>query len=255
MKIAEILDIMNEKAPLALSAAACDILGAYDNSGLILQGREDQTDSVVFALDLTEAVVDFAEKSGSKLVITHHPAIYRPIKRVERGVYTRCIESGITVYSTHLSLDSALDGIDDGLARICGAKSFEVLEQTTDGRGFGRAFSADGGTFSQQTAKIIEKLGTKRFWAFGDLNKKINKIASFCGAGLDEGSIARASDCEMLVSADIPHHVLLAALEKGKCVLQLTHYASEAIAMREFASKTCDEYKINYSFYLDERFM
>lgn len=255
MRINDVLEIMNEKAPLKLSDAACEKLGAYDNSGLIIEGREEQTPSVVFALDLCEAVAEFAEKSGSKLIITHHPAIYRPIKRITRGVYTRCIENGITVYSTHLSLDTAEGGIEDGLARACGAETSVILEPTDFGRGFGRSFEADGATFAEQVERITRRLGARRFWTFGDPDTEIDRIATFCGSGLDEAAIERASDCQMLVSADIPHHVLLAASERGKCVLQLTHYASEAAAMREFARKTCDEYKINYRFYLDERFM
>lgn len=255
MKISDILSLMNEKAPLALSAAACNLLGTYDNSGLILEGRENETDGVIFALDLNKAVCELAKKSGYKLIITHHPAIYRPIKSVYQGVYTSCIEQGITVYSSHLSLDTAVDGIDDGLAKLCGASESVVLEQTIDGRGFGRAFDVPQGTFAEKVKQITEKIGTSKYLAFGEPDKQIKKIASFCGAGLDEAAIARASDCEMLVSADIPHHVLLAAVEKGKCVLQLTHYASEAIAMKNFAESFCQQYKIKYRFYLDERFV
>jgi len=255
MKIEKILEIMNEKAPLALSDAACSVLGAYDNSGLLIEGREKETDGVVFALDLNKAVVEIAEKTGYKLIITHHPAIYRPIKRLPDGVYTRCIELGVTVYSSHLSLDTAPGGIDDGLAEICGGTDYVVLEETVDGRGFGRKFSVKESRFGDYVAAVTKAIGTRKYIAFGDENTLINKIGTFCGAGLDESAITRADDCGMLVSADIPHHVLLAALEKGKCVLQLTHYASEAIAMRNFAKKMCELNKIKYCFYLDERFM
>lgn len=255
MKITEILDLMNKVAPLSLSDAACKSLGLYDNSGLILQGRETETDGVIFALDLNNAVVDLAEKSGYKLIITHHPAIYRPVKGVFKGVYTRCIENGITVYSTHLSLDTAVGGIDDGLAELCGAENAVVLEQTVDGRGFGRAFEVKPATFSEYVGCITDKIRTTKYFAFGNPDTKIDKMATFCGAGLDESSISLAGDCRMYVSADIPHHVLLAALEKGKCVLQLTHYASEAIAMKNFAARVCEQNKIKYRFYLDERFM
>lgn len=255
MKISDILSLMNESAPLALSAAACNVLGAYDNSGLILEGKEVETEGVVFALDLNKAVCELAEKSGYKLIITHHPAIYRPVKSVMQGVYTSCIEQGVTVYSSHLSLDTAVNGIDDGLAKLCGGEKITVLEETVDGRGFGRSFDVNPDTFNNKVKQITQKIGTTKFFAFGAPDKQIKKMASFCGAGLDEGAIARAGDCEMLVSADIPHHVLLAALEKGKCVLQLTHYASEAVAMQNFAEAFCQQNKIKYRFYLDERFM
>ncbi len=254
MKIKEILELLEQKVPLSLSHAAINALGAYDNSGFILDGGNEDTNSVVFALDLTCGAVDLAVKNGANFIITHHPAIYRPVKSVS-GLYTKCIAAGISVYSTHLSLDTAHDGIEDGLARIIGAKNTEMLEQTTEGYGFGRYFEIESVSFKELIKKISEALKTQKMMVFGDENRTINKVASFCGAGLDEGAIARAKDAELLVSADISHHVLLAAIDKDKCVLQLTHYASEAFAMQAFCQKFCLENNIKYDFYLDERFL
>lgn len=90
---------------------------------------------------------------------------------------------------------------------------------------------------------------------FGNKNRRIKRVASFCGAGLDEQAVIKSENEDLLVSADIPHHVLLAALEKNKCVLQLTHYSSEAFAFERYAKKLCEKLKIKTRFYFDERFI
>ena len=48
MKIKEILELLEQKVPLSLSHAAINALGAYDNSGFILDGGNEDTNSVVF---------------------------------------------------------------------------------------------------------------------------------------------------------------------------------------------------------------
>ena len=254
MKINDVLSLLERKVPLSLSDAACKTLGAYDNSGFIIDGGAAETDCVVFALDLTADALRLAKDCGAKLIITHHPAIYRPIKSV-RGVYTDCIASSVSVYSTHLSLDTACGGIEDGLARAIGAEQTKILEPTADGYGFGRYFEITEQTFKSVIEKLNRSFATDKMLAFGDENRQISKVASFCGAGLDEAAIENAGDADLLVSADISHHVLLAALEKDKCVLQLTHYASEVFAMKAFCEAFCKENDINHKFYIDERFL
>ncbi|MBR3863616.1 MAG: Nif3-like dinuclear metal center hexameric protein [Clostridia bacterium] len=254
MEIKKILEVFNSFAPLSLSDDAIKNLGFYDNSGLLLDCGGD-TDSVVCALDLTDEVVDYAILVGSKLIITHHPAIYRAIKNVN-GTYVKAIKNGITVYSAHLCLDTANGGIEDTLASFVGAKQTEILQKVNETNGFGRKFEISKQTAESVVNALIAKLNTDKYMFFGDKNTLVNKVATFCGAGLSEQGIASASDCELLISADISHHVLLSALNQGKCVLQLTHYASEVFAMQKFVKELFEnQLKMKYYFYTDKRFL
>ena len=254
MEIKKILEVFNSFAPLSLSDDAIKNLGFYDNSGLILDCGGD-TDSVVCALDLTDEVVDYAILVGAKLIITHHPAIYRAIKNVN-GTYVKAIKNGITVYSAHLCLDTANGGIEDTLASFAGANQTEVLQKVNETNGFGRKFVVANQTAESVVNALIANLNTDKYMFFGDKNTLVNKVATFCGAGLSEQGIASASDCELLISADISHHVLLSALNQGKCVLQLTHYASEVFAMQKFVKELFEnQLKMKYYFYTDKRFL
>ena len=79
-----------------------------------------------------------------------------------------------------------------------------------------------------------EVFSTDKVMAFGNLDKKIEKVASFCGSGLDINEVDGLSYVDAFVSADIKHHVILYALERGKCVLQVSHYSSEVYGFRKF---------------------
>ena len=59
---------------------------------------------------------------------------------------------------------------------------------------------------------------------------------------------------EVVVSADIPHHVLLSALENGLCVLACTHYDTEIYGFEKFFRFAAERFKNeNIYFYRDER--
>ncbi|MDY4186630.1 MAG: Nif3-like dinuclear metal center hexameric protein [Candidatus Borkfalkiaceae bacterium] len=261
MKIKEIIEESERIAPLSYSFEAIE-KGYYDNSGLLIDGGNNETDEVLFALDLTRGAFEAAKSAGAKLIFTHHPAIYKPIKNVS-GLYCDCISSGISVYSAHLNLDIAKSGIDDGLCEILcesangNVENFnpEIKEIITDGRGFGRAFKVKPQPLETLVNGLIGALNIKKYMLFGDEKRVIKRVASFCGAGLDEAAVENENEADLLVSADIPHHVLLAALEKNKCVLQLTHYSSEAFAFERFVKKLCKNLKIKTRFYFDERFL
>ena len=95
-------------------------------------------------------------------------------------------------------------------------------------------------------------------WIYGDKNKRITKYASFCGAGLGDEEVeqAIAAGAELVVSADIPHHVLLNAIQKGLCVLSCTHYGTENYGMKKFSEKCAAEIKnLKIYFFEDERFI
>ena len=264
MRIKEIIAESERIAPLSYSLAAIE-KGYYDNSGLLIDGGAEETENVLFALDLTEGAVENAKKCGAKLIFTHHPVIYKPIKSIG-GLYAECVKNGISVYSAHLNLDIACGGIDDGLCEILreaanGGNKFDgsvapgVKEIIVSSVGFGRAFQVKPQKAEMLVNGLIAALNIKKYMFFGDKNRVVERVGSFCGAGLDEDAVIKSETEELLVSADIPHHVLLAALEKNKCVLQLTHYSSEAFAFERYAKKLCEKLKIKTCFYFDERFI
>lgn len=253
MIIKDIISEVEAIAPLRYSLSAVE-QGLYDNSGLIVD-MGGETQAVVFTLDLCDGAIDLAVQKNAKLIITHHPAIYRPIKNLSQSPIARCIQNGISVLSMHLNLDIATDGVEDCLARKCGAKDFKILEYITENHGFGRMFSIEEQPLESYVNQLIAALNTTKYILFKGEKQTVKTVATFCGAGLDESAVKRAQEADLLISADVSHHVAAFALDNGKSVLQLTHYASEYLATTTLCEKLIKKLKINGYVFTDHRFL
>ena len=136
MKIKEITDTIERFAPLTLQES-------YDNAGLIVGRPEDEVEAALVAVDVTDEVLDEAERTGCGLVITHHPLVFHALKRFNsNGCVQRCVERairrGIALYAAHTNLDSAPEGMSRRVAQILGLRNIGVLQPTAEGGGLRR---------------------------------------------------------------------------------------------------------------------
>ena len=258
MKIIEFYKKLCEFAPLSLSEKLCEKDGLYDNSGLIIApSPEEELKGAAFMLDLTAKGAEKAVKSGCNFIVTHHPAIYSAIKSIDSSsALAYCIKNGVAVASMHLNFDCAERGIDYWLAKGLGGDNQLIDEDLGNNCGYGRLFKREETTASNLLNEYKKEFKTDRVTLYGNEGQKIKKVASFCGAGLDERAVEVAKDfgAEMVVSADIKHHVLLYAIESGLCVLSCTHYATENYGMERIAAGFIKKYKDeNIIFFGDER--
>ena len=231
MTIETVFSIIDEYAPFQLSSDFQAMINGYDNSGIIA-GVKGDINGVLFTLDLTFESVQNAIENNCNLIVTHHPAIYSPVKAVD-GALLKAIQSNIGVISAHLNLDCANEGIDYYLAGGLGAKRQDIIYDLGNGCGYGRIFEVDE-TASSLKQKYVNTFETQNVMLFGDKTKKIKSVASFCGSGLDIAEIEHAKDVQLYVSSDIKHHVILYALEMGKCVMNVSHYSSEVYGYKRF---------------------
>ncbi len=266
MKLSEIYAIADSLAPKALSDEMCQKYGFYDNSGILVDVGEEIT-GIVFSLDLSDGAIALAMAKGANLIITHHPAIYGKISKIDYFDDSNlgkklvwCIGKGISVLSMHLNLDSAPEGIDESLAQgitfAAGGKQREreKIQCLLTGGGYGRAYDikeVELGFLSECMKRVFQ---TNRVEVYGDVNKKVKRVASFCGAGADEGAVAYAlqSGAEVMISSDFKHHILSLAMEKGLSVISLTHYASENYGFKKYYEKISQQVKIPCAFYAEE---
>jgi putative NIF3 family GTP cyclohydrolase 1 type 2 len=187
----------------------------------------------LFCLDLTHESVDYAIGKECGIIVTHHPAIYSPIKRLnEKNPLLRCAINSISVISMHLNLDGAKSGIDYFFSEGLGGKNATVLMEL-DGGGYGRTFNFNG-TFKDFINNYEKTFDSNKYFAYGNSNRVIKTVSSFCGAGFGEEEYFLSENSDLIVSADIPHHLILKVVESGRCVLQVTHYASEIYGFKKF---------------------
>ena len=255
MTVLEIYKLLDEVAPKALSDEYCRNFGAYDNSGVLVDCGGEIT-GVLFTLDLTKAAVEKAKAVGANLIVSHHPVIYGKIGDVRLdttigGRLIACIQAGISVISMHLNLDCAVGGIDDCLAdgvflsaldgkEGAKARKNEKRQHLLSAGGYGSVYEVE-----EISAKGLQENLCKTFSTtvrlVGDENRAIRRVASFCGAGVDDASVAFALSCGVdgMISSDWKHHLILACHEAGVAVFDLPHYASEEYGFEKYYEKMC----------------
>ena len=108
MKIAEIISLLEQAAPLAFQES-------WDNAGLQVGHVDAEVSDVLLSVDVTEEILDEAIRTGCQLVVSHHPLIFHGLKTlrgdsaVERCVM-KAIKHDVAVYSAHTNMDNWLQG-------------------------------------------------------------------------------------------------------------------------------------------------
>jgi dinuclear metal center YbgI/SA1388 family protein len=127
MKCKEIITLIESWAP---KQAAWD----NDNPGLQAGSLERETDNVFLCLELTDKALREAVKKKCGLIITHHPLIFRPLKRLDTAndrdakLIEQLIKNDITLYSAHTNLDFTRNGVSFQLAKTLNLKNPDFLE-------------------------------------------------------------------------------------------------------------------------------
>lgn len=233
MKLSDIFNKLESVAPVSLSDRFCKKFSHYDNSGdLINFGFETEITGALFSLDLSLKAVEFAKSKGYNLIVTHHPAIFGGINKIDienplSAAIAECVKCKISVISMHLNFDAAPEGIDYWLMRGLGGEKAEILADI-EGGGYGRFYKIPEQDFSAFIENIAKTFSTSRVISYGE-NKKVCSVASFCGAGCDDSamSFAAKNKADVFVSSDLKHHQIAELVARGINVVQLTHYASE----------------------------
>ena len=127
MKAKQVFDALEQYAPLPLQ-------DGFDNAGLqIGLTAEQEVTGALLCLDVTEAVIDEAERMGCNLIVAHHPLLFRGLKSITgRSYVERCvikaIQKGIGIYAAHTNLDNAEGGVNYRIAEKLGLKNLTFLD-------------------------------------------------------------------------------------------------------------------------------
>ena len=130
MKLNKIIECLENWAPPSLQEE-------YDNSGLIIGIKQNEIKGILVTLDCTEEVIDEAIKKKCNLIISHHPLIFRPIKKITGSNYVersilKAIKNSIAIYSIHTNLDNIITGVNSKIANKIGLKNIEILNKKSN---------------------------------------------------------------------------------------------------------------------------
>ena len=122
IKVEDVYKFLDKIAPF-------DTAMGFDNCGLLVGDMKQSVKKVLLALDITVQVVKEAKRLGANLVISHHPIIFSPLKKIEFGsAVSMLIENKISAICAHTNLDMAGEyGVNACLAKALGLCDTEPL--------------------------------------------------------------------------------------------------------------------------------
>lgn len=114
-KISDLIGIINKIAPPSLAEA-------WDNVGLQVGDPAAAVERVMVALDPAPASLREAIVQSCQLLITHHPLLFKPLKKIstsdETGLLIHtAIRNNLSIIALHTNYDIAGNGVNDLLAR------------------------------------------------------------------------------------------------------------------------------------------
>lgn len=125
MRLKKIISTLEQNFPL-------NIKEEWDNVGLLVGSNDAEVKKIQISLDLTDNVIEEAIKNNIDLIITHHPFIFKALKKInnesaEGKKIIKLIKNNINVYSLHTNLDSAKAGLNEYIAKLIGATQTKIL--------------------------------------------------------------------------------------------------------------------------------
>lgn len=125
MKIKEILEVLEEMAPLGYAED-------FDNVGLLVGDAHIDATGILVCHDALENVIDEALSKKCNLVVCFHPIIFSGLKKITGKNYVeksilKAIKNDIAIYAVHTALDNHKDGVNKIFADALGLINTKIL--------------------------------------------------------------------------------------------------------------------------------
>lgn len=212
----------------------------WDNSGLLLGDPEREVRKIAFALDATLKTVEAAKECCADLMVTHHPVIFSPLKKVTAGsVVYELLTNRISVISAHTCWDSAQGGVNDVLAEKLGFENPQPLPLEETATPMVRLVEVEPMSGEELARLVNEKLGCHLRLA--DAGKPIKRIAICGGSG---GSLLYEliGKADAFITGELSHHHFIDAAQNGLTAIAAGHFETEAPSMKPLKEKIKEKF-------------
>lgn len=191
----------------------------WDNVGLLVGNPDDRVNGVLVALDVTPGALAAAQAVGANLILTHHPLIFEPLRRLDsNSLAYQLAAAHIGVLSAHTNLDKAAGGVNDTLANRLGLQDVRPAPDGMSRIGCLPA-AVELADFAQQVAACLDT--PVRVAGNGPV-----RTVAVCGGSGGDCIPALAPLADAFVTGEIRHHQWLS--DAGPALIEAGHYATEA---------------------------
>ena len=212
----------------------------YDNSGLVVGRMDDEVHSALLAVDVTEEVIEEAIANGCDIIITHHPIIFSPLKRLNSATYVeRCVEQAIrhniALYACHTNLDSVQGGTSWYVGASLGLENMRVLEprKGDDSAGYGVVGELPETEDAIQFLKRVKEIfnvGAVRHSDIPAMYASVRRVAICTGSGRSNIDDALRAEADVYITADLRYNDFMCS-ENRMILADIGHFESEFCAI------------------------
>lgn len=218
-----------------------ELAESWDNVGLLVDCGKP-VERALTTLDITPEVVEEARRLGCGLIVSHHPVIFSPLKKLDaRDVPFLLVQAGISAICMHTNFDAAAGGVNEILAEL-----FEMQNPEPFANGCGRVGEIAPITVTGLAALAQDRLGALCVpplegpavqVKYTDNGRPVRRLAVISGSGgsLFEDALAAGADC--LLTGEANHHAACDAKRLGLGLIAAGHYATEYPAAATLASR------------------
>ena len=240
--ISEIYAFLDEKYPFYTQEK-------WDNSGYLVESSSLECSKIMLALDITNDVVNEADSKGAELIISHHPVIFNPLKRIRReDVVYRLIESGIGAICMHTNLDIAKGGTNGVILQKLSEKleldgAPEPFEELGNDNELGWIINLKKQISARELAELCKNIFGCEYVRISHNSKKyISKIAFCSGSGGSMLNEAIVKNCDAFITGDVKHDVWIDANNRNIAVLDCGHFHTENLVLWELRRTLEEKY-------------
>lgn len=195
----EIVQKIEKIAPL-------DTQEKWDCSGWGVNREGADIKKILFALTVTDDIVNQARENGCDMIISHHPLFFVPLEYKD-----------INIYSAHTNFDLAEGGTTDTLIENLGFKK-------NKNEGFVRIVELQKPITVEDLKQKLLKISPKLRLVNNQNIKEIKKIGFCAGSGSE---FINETDSDAFVTGDLKFHT---ALDSKQVVFDIGHFESEIFA-------------------------
>lgn len=232
MRCDELIQILERLAPLS---CACD----WDNVGLLAGRSDKEIKKVYLALDATDEVVEEAIRWGADMLITHHPLIFKPLKKINDTDFIgrrilKLLSNDISYYAMHTNFDAAPGCMADAAADKLDLTQVKALQPEGEIEGIPYGIGKIGYLKEKMTIRELGELVKERFGLpfltiYGEdaLGAAVQFVGISPGSGQSLIKYALDSGVDVLITGDIGHHSGIDAAANHLAVIDAGHYGLE----------------------------
>lgn len=200
MRCEKIVKIIEDWAPKPIA-------WEKDNVGLQVGSLRKEVSNILLCLDVNEDVVAEAIKHKCNLIISHHPLLFRPLKKLDvekdrsSRVIERLIKKDITLYSAHTNLDFTKDGVSFQLANKLGLKNQKFLVNLTSSQNKISVFVPV--KFADKVAEAMHNAGAGVIGEYSNCSFRTFGTGTFKGSEKSNPSVGKKNKFEIVEEVKI----------------------------------------------------